>query len=78
MAAFWPLVPMECPAVHPKVEGPCVDIAQCQQCGTPMGVLRPPGETWGRHIDDCCLPERHYGYCLPGGKGHPVGKVRGV
>lgn len=57
--------------------GPCVDLAQCPECGTICGALRPPGETFGFHARDCSLPERHYGECVGGGTGHQPGHIRG-
>jgi len=74
----WPPIPYEeFTREHPALEGPCMDVGQCPDCLWPMGVLRPPGETFGLHAADCSLPERHYGFCVGGGSGHPVGKVRG-
>lgn len=61
---------------HDREFGPCTDLGQCR-CGMPVAALRPDGETYGFHADDCASPERHYGPCEPGGTGHPVGVVRG-
>lgn len=41
-------------------------------CYAPVAVMRPVGETYGLHDDDCSLPERHFGECVGGGAGHPV------
>jgi hypothetical protein len=60
--------------------GPNEDLGQCHKCWMPVGVLRPDGESFGWHRDDCSLPMRHRGYCQPGGAGHvrPEGwKIRG-
>lgn len=62
---------------HGLKHGPCTDLRQCVGCGCPIPSMRPPGETYGFHEDDCASPERHYGPCEPGGDGHPVGHVRG-
>lgn len=74
----WKLIDTkDCPREHPEVAGPCMDVGVCPDCWMPIGVMRPQGETFGFHAEDCSLPERHYGYCVGGGTGHPVGKVRG-
>jgi len=63
----------ECPReTHPEVAGPNMDIGQCQYCGMPMGVMRPTGESFGWHIEDCSLPFGHTGHCVPGGEGHEI------
>lgn len=69
--------PSTCPEEHPVLSGPCMDIGQCPKCWTPIGVMRPAGETIGMHADDCSLPERHQGECVGGGNGHRPGIVRG-
>lgn len=56
---------------HRIPQGPNEDIAQCPVCLAPDYVLRPPGETFGEHLPDCSLPERHEGRCVGGGNGHP-------
>ena len=76
----FPWVPMsECPfGPHEGPAGPNEDIGQCPACWAPIGVMRPEGETFGYHIEDCCLPERHRGYCVGGGSGHPPAeRIRG-
>lgn len=75
-----PIDPLSCTEEHPEIAGPNMDMGQCGQCWMPVGVMRPEGETFGWHSDDCSLPLRHPGYCKPGGEGHrvPVGeKIRG-
>jgi hypothetical protein len=58
-------------APHRGPQGPNEDLAQCPICWAVDHALRPVGETFGQHIPDCSLPLRHYGYCKPGGNGHP-------
>lgn len=75
-----PINPSECTEDHPDLAGPNMDIGQCARCWMPMGAMRPDGESYGWHLDDCSLPMRHAGYCEPGGSGHvmPDGwKLRG-
>jgi hypothetical protein len=75
-----PISPLDCTEDHPEIAGPNMDMGQCGQCWTPIGVMRPEGETYGWHADDCALPLRHPGYCEHGGSGHlvPAGeKIRG-
>lgn len=71
--------PHECPdAPHRGPQGPNEDMSQCHRCLSLSWRLRPEGETFGHHLDDCSLPLRHEGYCVGGGDGHPVAeKVRG-
>ena len=72
--------PSECRQIHSDLAGPNMDIGQCPDCWMPTGVMRPYGESFGWHTDDCSLPMRHAGYCVPGGSGHviPDGwKIRG-
>ncbi len=60
-------------------QGPNEDIGMCAH-GYPIGVLRPYGESFGWHADDCSLSMYHRGFCVGGGKGHvmPEGwKLRG-
>lgn len=57
--------------------GPCEDIGQCPLCLSPIGVLRPAGETFGFHERDCSLPVVHPGECEGGGSGHEPQKIRG-
>lgn len=72
-----PVSPDDCTSpAHGREFGPCTDVGQCR-CGMPVAALRPRGETYGFHADDCASEERHYGSCEPGGTGHPVGLVRG-
>lgn len=72
MSALWPFYGKECPrGPHRGPQGPNEDISQCGLCGSGSYSLRPEGETFGDHIDDCSLPLRHEGYCVPGGNGHP-------
>lgn len=77
---MWPYVPQDCPArdKHRGPEGPNEDIAQCAGCGTVSFSMRPAGETFGWHDDDCSLPIDHPSYCQPGGNGHePAPTIRG-
>ena len=72
--------PSECTIVHREPAGPNEDLAQCPKCWSMTFALRPEGETFGWHLDDCSLPMRHEGYCQPGGNGHvvpPGEKIRG-
>ena len=63
---------------HRIPDGPNEDTGMCSLCGSPIGVLRPAGETYGLHADDCSLQERHRGRCVGGGSGHsPAPVVRG-
>jgi hypothetical protein len=76
---LWPwmrLKPGEvCPnAPHRPPQGPNEDIAQCW-CGEMSYAMRPWGETFGEHLDDCSLPVWHESFCQPGGSGHPPAKV---
>lgn len=67
-----------CRGTHRGPEGPNEDLAQCWHCGDISFSMRPWGETFGHHLDDCSLPIDHESYCQPGGPGHPVAKkVRG-
>ncbi len=66
---------MKCTAPHRAPQGPNEDLAVCTKCWKPTYRLRPKGETFGNHIPDCSLPNRHESYCKPGGKGHPPAKV---
>lgn len=59
----------EC-ANHRGPEGPNEDLAQCWWCGGPTWSIRPMGQTFGWHIEDCSLPIQHEGRCAPGGTGH--------
>lgn len=64
--------PLLCPdAPHRGPEGPNEDIHQCPTCLAPSHRMRPEGQTYGLHLPDCSLPERHPSYCQPGGDGHP-------
>lgn len=76
---FLPHTSAACPdAPHRGPQGPNEDLSQCPRCLSPSWSLRPPGQTYGVHLADCSLPERHSSYCKPGGAGHPVAKtVRG-
>lgn len=68
--------PEKCPnAPHRGPQGPNEDIAVCDLCGSLTHSLRPEGETFGYHAVDCSLPERHGGYCVRGGNGHPPAKI---
>lgn len=74
--SIWEYSWVECPdRPHRPPEGPCEDISVCYKCGVPSYVMRPEGETYYVHDDDCCLPERHESYCQPGGTGHPIAPV---
>jgi hypothetical protein len=74
-------VPMsECTQDHRAPAGPNEDLSQCPDCWGITWALRPYGESFGWHLDDCSLPLRHEGYCVGGGEGHvmPDGwKLRG-
>lgn len=76
-----PTIPAaECSQLHRGPQGPNEDLAQCSACWCPTFALRPDGQSFGWHLDDCALPLRHEGYCQPGGPGHvmPAGwKLRG-
>lgn len=79
---LWPYHrrPDECPNRyrHRGPEGPNEDIAQCSGCGWVSYSMRPEGETFGTHADDCSLAADHESYCKPGGSGHPPArKIRG-
>lgn len=66
----------ECPnGPHRPPQGPNEDIAQCHTCWAMTWALRPEGEQHGLHTDDCSLPQRHTGYCAPGGNGHAPAPV---
>jgi hypothetical protein len=66
----------KCPlGPHRGPQGPNEDIAQCYYCGMPTYALRPWGETFGHHADDCSLPIWHKSYCVGGGEGHPEAPV---
>jgi hypothetical protein len=60
---------------HRGPQGPNEDMSVCPTCWSPSYQLRPPGETYGRHLPDCSLPLRHESYCQPGGSGHPAAPV---
>lgn len=63
---------------HRGPAGPNEDIAQCPRCLSPTFSMRPQGETWGNHADDCSLPVDHQGFCEGGGSGHPpAAHIRG-
>lgn len=71
--------PDQCPeGPHRGPQGPCEDLSQCGRCWMPSFALRPAGETFGEHADDCSLPAVHEGWCVGGGSGHPPSRlVRG-
>jgi hypothetical protein len=80
---WWPWVRLKpgevCPDAdrHRPPQGPNEDTGQCS-CGTMSFAMRPWGETFGTHLDDCSLPIDHESYCQPGGSGHPPArKIRG-
>jgi hypothetical protein len=63
----------DCPhGLHRGPEGPNEDLAQCPACWGASYAMRPEGETFGDHLPDCSLPQRHESYCQPGGTGHPT------
>ena len=64
--------PSKCDLEHPGLGGPNMDMGQCPKCWMPMGWMRPEGESFGWHADDCSLPVRHPGYCVGGGSGHMI------
>lgn len=75
-----PCEPGTCEVLPRGPAGPNEDIGQCSKCWHMGAVLRPDGESFGWHGDECSLPMRHYGYCERGGTGHvmPDGwKLRG-
>lgn len=61
----------DCPEVHRGPEGPNEDFGSCQHCGDINWELRPEGQTYGHHLPDCSLPNRHASYCVGDGDGHP-------
>lgn len=61
----------ECTLSHRGPEGPNEDFGSCTQCGAISWELRPEGQTYGHHLPDCALPNRHERYCVSGGNGHP-------
>src|SRR5690606_16989245 len=48
-----PIDPRDCDEDHPELAGPNMDLGQCGKCWMPMGVMRPEGESFGWHLDDC-------------------------
>lgn len=75
-----PIDPALCTEVHREPKGPNEDLAQCPVCWSITFAMRPEGETFGWHADDCALPMRHQGYCQHGGTGHIIPaneKIRG-
>jgi hypothetical protein len=76
---LFPFAGRECPdGPHRGPEGPNEDIGQCGKCGSGTFRMRPPGETFGTHADDCSLPIDHQSFCAPGGSGHPKAeRIRG-
>jgi hypothetical protein len=68
--------PEHCPrGPHRGPEGPNEDVSQCMRCGSVDHSMRPWGETFGRHLDDCSLPIWHESNCEGGGSGHPEAPV---
>jgi len=68
--------PDSCPnGPHREPEGPNEDLAQCFRCWSPTYVMRPWGETFGRHLADCSLPVWHESHCVGGGSGHPDARL---
>lgn len=73
-----PVSQADCTREHREPQGPNEDIASCTSCWGITFTLRPEGETFGLHADDCSLPVRHEGYCVGGGEGHPPAEhIRG-
>lgn len=65
-----------CPrGLHRGPEGPNEDLSQCHLCFGISYRMRPWGETFGLHADDCSLPIWHESYCKGGGSGHPPAPV---
>lgn len=63
---------------HRGPQGPNEDLGQCPLCLSISYSMRPEGETYGLHLEDCSLPVGHESNCQPGGAGHLVGShVRG-
>lgn len=63
---------------HRPPEGPNEDLSVCPRCRRMTYSMRPPDETYGRHLSDCSLPRHHEGHCVGGGDGHPPApKIRG-
>jgi hypothetical protein len=60
---------------HRDPQGPNEDLSACPACGALTYELRPEGETYGDHLPDCSLPQRHESHCQPGGAGHPTAPV---
>ncbi|MET4703119.1 hypothetical protein ABIB54_000573 [Frigoribacterium sp. UYMn621] len=70
--SFFPFIdPAECANEHRPPAGPNMDISVCR-CGMPIGVMRPKGQSFGWHADDCSLHVNHPGYCVGGGNGHTI------
>jgi hypothetical protein len=62
--------------VHRDPQGPNEDTGGwCVKANRPMFAIRPAGETFGHHIEDCSLPIDHLSYCVGGGTGHPPAKL---
>lgn len=77
MSNFWEYNWLTCPdRPHRPPEGPNEDASVCYKCGSLSWGLRPKGETYGYHADDCSLPERHESLCVGGGVGG--GRARGT
>jgi hypothetical protein len=73
--SWWPGTPVswdECPDRddHRVPEGPNEDMSVCRWCRAFTYELRPDGETYGDHLEDCSLERRHKGRCVGGGQGH--------
>lgn len=67
----------DCPhGPHRGPQGPNEDVAQCGVCWSLSYEMRPEGEEYGGHRDDCSLPQRHESYCKPGGSGHPPPRIK--
>lgn len=63
-------VQMACPEVHRIPQGPNEDMGVCPLCFSPSFAMRPVGESFGWHAEDCASELLHEGYCTPGGSGH--------
>ena len=56
VAILDPISMADCDEDHSGPQGVNEDIGSCPKCWGPVGVLRPDGESFGWHLDDCSLP----------------------
>lgn len=57
---------------HRGPQGPNEDLAQCFHCGTISHRMRPWGDTFCGHLDECGLPIWHASLCAPAELPHPT------